>query len=79
MDGPLNLMGILRGEKPADAFRLSFQGVCIQGIRSAEGLQNLGFGASGRLIPDVMGKLHVSHGGSIFVLSGDRSECPWWY
>jgi len=74
MDGPLNLMGVLRGEKAADAFGQSFQGVCIQGIRSAEGVQNLGFGASGRLIPDVMGKLDVGHGGTVFVLSRDRSN-----
>jgi len=74
MGGPLNLTGIFRGEETADALCQSLQGVYIQGVRSAEGMQDPGLGASGLLVPDVMGKLHVGHAGAVLVLSGDRSD-----
>ena len=65
MAGPLNLAGLFRGEETADALCESLQGAYIQGVRSAEGMQDPGLGAPGLSVPDVMGKLHVGHAGAV--------------
>jgi hypothetical protein len=44
------------GQDPADAVRQPFQDIAIQGIGTAEAMDNLGFRALLVLVPDVLGK-----------------------
>jgi len=67
------LQGSFGGQEAVEAFDQSFDRFQIQGVGAAEGIQDMGLGATGFGVPDIVSQLDVSGGRAIFVFAGDGS------
>jgi len=70
----LNSKSLFRCEEPAEAFDQAFDGLYIQRVSSAKGVEDVGPGKTGFGISDIMGELDVGSGGAVFVLAGNGSD-----
>jgi hypothetical protein len=64
---------IFWGKETAEAFGQSFDGGHIQIIRTAEGMQDVRLGLPRLGVAGIMGELDIGHGGTVFILSRNRS------
>jgi hypothetical protein len=70
----LGLKGIFRREKPTETFDQSSDGLYVQGIRPAKGIEDIGTGKAGLGISDIMSELDIGGNGAVFVFAGDRPD-----